>query len=846
MIIEYVRSDGASVQAVVYPHVYTQFVKFKKNIFFFHLFLVSILFLSSDVASKTIWAVNQPNPSLLLNMIQSEPSSARQNPAVNYQTPAADTAKDEDPIVIIGMGIRLSGGVNSPDDFWDALLKGKHGLCEVPGTRYNIDTFYDAHLPHSIRTRKGYYLEQDPTQFDADFFEIKAVEAAGMDPQQRQLLEVTWECLESAGQTGSNDKNVGCYVGVFGNDWLNLDSQDDQAVDRFHISGAGPFALSNRLSYCFDWYGPSITMQTACSSSLIALHDACLALQHRECRSAVVAGVNLILSPTMTIAMSDTNVMSPDGACKTFDQAANGYGRGEGVSVVYIKRLSDAIKDNDCIRAIIRATSTNYNGKTPIPTAPCLPSQESLIKQAYRRAGIQDATQTALFECHGTGTQIGDVVEVTAIARVLAANKETGDSSILSSTKPNFGHTEGASGLTSVIKAILCLEHDTIPPNIFFKTPNERAPFAQANLVVPTRAMPFPKNKQKRVSINCFGVGGSNAHTILDGGDSLKLLQSQTPKGGAVAAGDGDAAAEARYLFVLSAKDNDALEGRIAALTDYVEHTESSLKDIAYTLACRRQHFAQRAFAVAHPRRILARSDFHLLSTRPVQMVWVFTGQGSQWAGMAKQLIETNGEFRADMEALNTALHELDDGPTWNLSDELCKLTEEGSRVNETEMAQPLCTALAIGIVNQLQRWGLRPSSVLGHSSGEMAAAYASGAISSSSAIKIAYYRGIVAKSQEGKGGMTAVGLGAEQVSPFLRNTTVEIACKNSPSSVVISGTADELDAVTKQIKHELPEVFCRKLRVNVAYHSSTLISLLLLFPRLVTHLANIDCPQSI
>lgn len=787
----------------VYPHVYTQF---KNNIPCFSSFP------SSDVASKRF---GQSTPSLL-NMIQSEPSASQKNPAVNNRTPAADTAQDDDPIVIVGMGIRLSGGVSSPDDFWDALLKGKHGLCEVPGTRYNIDTFYDAHLPHSVRTRKGYYLEQDPAQFDAEFFEIKALEASGMDPQQRQLLEVTWECLESAGQTGSNDKDIGCYVGVFGNDWLSLDSQDDQAVDRFHISGAGPFALSNRLSYCFDWHGPSITMQTACSSSLIALHDACLALQNRECRSAVVAGVNLILSPTMTIAMSDTNVMSPDGACKTFDKAANGYGRGEGVSVVYIKRLSDAIKDNDCIRAVIRATSTNYNGKTPIPTAPCLPSQESLIKQAYRRAGIQVATQTALFECHGTGTQVGDIVEVTAIARVLAANKETGDSSILSSTKPNFGHTEGASGLTSVIKAILCLEHDTIPPNIFFKTPNERAPFAEANLVVPTTAMPFPKNKQKRVSINCFGVGGSNAHAIIDGGDSLKLP--------AQIKDDGDDTA-ARYLFVLSAKDNDALEDRIAALTEYIEHTESSLKDIAYTLACRRQHFAQRAFAVAHPKRILARLDFHLLSTRAVQMVWVFTGQGSQWAGMAKQLIETNGEFRADMEALNKALHELDDGPTWNLSDELCKLTEEGSRVNETEMAQPLCTALAIGVVNQLQRWGLRPSSVLGHSSGEMAAAYASGAISSSSAIKIAYYRGTVAKSQEGKGSMTAVGLGAEQVSRFLLNTSVEIACKNSPSSVVISGNADELDAVTKQIKHELPEVFCRKLRVNVPYHSSTLFT---------------------
>ncbi|KAM4058844.1 acyl transferase domain-containing protein [Hirsutella rhossiliensis] len=669
-------------------------------------------------------------------------------------------------------------------------MKKKDGLCEVPGTRYSIDSFYGPGKTQSIKVRRGYFLQDDPALFDADFFSIKPADAERMDPQQRQLLEVTWECIESAGETDARGRAVGCYVGVFGEDWLDLDSKDPQATDRYHVSSTGQFTLANRLSYENDWRGPSMTIQTACSSSLVGLHEASQALLAGECSSAVVAGVNLILSPFMTIGMSDSKVLSPSGVCRTFDEAADGYGRGEGVTVIYIKRLADAIKANDPIRA------------------------ESLIRRAYQRAGIQDISQTAFFECHGTGTRVGDVIEASAIAKLLT-EAGTGAGTVIGSVKPNVGHTEGASGITAVIKSVLCLEHDTIPPNIYFKTPNPKIPFKEANLLVPTEPMRFPRGKSKRVSINCFGVGGSNAHVIIDSATHFSSL----PQTGHLERPTSTFCDGSR-LLLLSAKDPAALDRRLDDLVKYTETRLNVLDDLAYSLCCRRQHFSHRAFAIGHPNRPLAKSEFRKLSVRPIDPIWVFTGQGSQWAAMGKQLLERSKQFREDIQSLDKFLQELPDAPVWRIQAELSK-TATDARIHETDIAQPLCTALAIGLVNQLRRWGLKPSAVVGHSSGEIAAGYASGAISARSAIVLAYYRGIVVKPQEGKGGMISVGMGWQEIMPYLEGAGhVAVACKNSPSSTVLSGDPGELGLVYNRIKDQQAEVVCRKLRLSVAYHS--------------------------
>ncbi|OAA77789.1 Beta-ketoacyl synthase [Akanthomyces lecanii RCEF 1005] len=408
-------------------------------------------------------------------------------------------------IAIVGMATRLCGGITSPEELWKFLMEGKNGLCEIPGTRYNIDSFYGPGKPESVKTRKGYFLQHDPALLDSEFFGIHPIEVEKMDPQQKQLLEVTVECMESAGETELRGSNIGCYVGVFGEDWIGMASQDPQSMDRYHVSSTGLFALANRLSYQFDWHGPSMTIQTACSSSMVSLHEGCQALLRNDCTAAVVAGVNLILNPAMTIGMSDSKVLSADGACKTFDESADGYGRGEGISVVLLKRLKDALRDGDSIRAVIRGTHTNHDGKTTTSFGPDVKGQEDLINTAYLRAGINDIDQTPFFECHGTGTPVGDVVEVSAITRVLRrsslSDHEPKDITVIGSIKPNVGHTEGASGLTSVIKAVLSLEHGTIPPNAFFKAYNSKVSFQEAKLLVPQKAMPFPDGRKKRSPI---------------------------------------------------------------------------------------------------------------------------------------------------------------------------------------------------------------------------------------------------------------------------------------------------------------------------------------------------------
>ncbi|KAH0559953.1 hypothetical protein GP486_003528 [Trichoglossum hirsutum] len=387
-------------------------------------------------------------------------------------SPQCDSTCFSGPVAIVGMAMRLPGNVTTADAFWSLLLQKKSTRCPIPPSRYSTSGFFSSQpKTGTVSAEEGYFLADTDLQcLDTSFFSMSRAEVELLDPQQRQLLEVVWECLENAGETGWRGKEIACFVGVFGEDWQDLHSKDVQEGGMYRVTGIGDFVLANRISYEYDFKGASMTIKTGCSSAMISLHMACRALQNGDCTSAIVGGTNLIMTPTMTIAMDDQHILSRTGSCKSFDAAADGYARGEAINAIYLKRLDDAIRDGDPIRAVIRGTSTNCDGKTPGIVHPSSESHEALIRRAYKAAGLRDIAKTAYVECHGTGTTIGDPLEAQAIANVFGENGV-----YIGSAKPNFGHSEGASGITSIIKATLALENKIIPPNINFSTPNPKS-----------------------------------------------------------------------------------------------------------------------------------------------------------------------------------------------------------------------------------------------------------------------------------------------------------------------------------------------------------------------------------
>ncbi|KAL3454153.1 polyketide synthase [Aspergillus insuetus] len=704
----------------------------------------------------------------------------------------------DEPIAIVGLGMRLPGQVHTVEEFWEMLVSRRDGRCLVPATRYHAESrFSPTKGPVS-----GHFLQEDPAYFDAPFFSMSAQEAAQLDPQQRLLLEVVWECLENAGETNWRGASVGVYVGVFGEDWLELSLKSQQRTNAYQTLATGGFALSNRISYEFDLRGPSMTIQTGCSATMVGLHEACQALRSQHCSAALVAGTNLICTPTMTESLAAAGVLSPGGNCRTFDADANGYARGEAVNAIYIKRLSDALRAGDAVRAVIRSSTVNCDGKTVGMMNPSSEAQEALIRSAYQRAGLLGQYhRTGLFECHGTGTLVGDSMEATAIANVFG---QAGV--IISGVKPNVGHSEGASGLTSVIKAVMVLEHRTIPPNVHY---DRRNPSILPTLQIPTELMAWPADRLLRVSINSFGVGGTNVHAILD--SAAGFLPQQAV---------GSLPDIRSQLVIVSAKTPNALQRRIQSTSDYANSHLDSLANLSYTFGARRVHLPYRGFAIASPHNSLEKSAFETCAPRarsPV-VTFVFTGQGAHWAGMGRELLQTEPHFITAIDEMDKALRQLGKPPPWSLREELSRDPMD-SRISDVELAQPLCTALQIGLCNVLADKNIAPDSVIGHSSGEIAAAYAAGAISASCAIIVAFYRGQLAATQANLGAMAAVSLPEDQAREYLQCGVV-IACFNSPGNVTLSGDKDAMHDVLATIKARSPDTLCRPVKNPVAYHS--------------------------
>ncbi|PYH92913.1 putative polyketide synthase [Aspergillus ellipticus CBS 707.79] len=697
-----------------------------------------------------------------------------------------------DPIAIVGMAMRLPGGVHSGEDLWSMLTDKRSGLCDVPKSRYNIDAFHDSDgKAGTVRMKQAYFLEDvELLQFDNSVFSTSKMELERLDPQQRQFLEVTYECLENAGSTSWHASNIGCYVGMFGEDWLDLNAKEPQHRGGYRVTGYGDFVLGNRVSYEFDLHGPSMTVKTGCSSSLVCLDLACKAIRDGDCDGAVVGGTSLILSPTMTLALSDQGVLSPTGTCQTFDAAADGYARGEAITAIYIKRLSHAMRDDDPIRAIIRGTSVNCDGRTHGMITPSSDSQAAVIRRAYEVTGINDLSQTAVVECHGTGTAVGDPLEAAAVAECFCQKGV-----VITSVKPNVGHSEGAAGVTSLIKAVLALEHRQVPPNINFTTPNPNIPFAECNLRVPVDVEAWPAGRAERVSVNSFGIGGVNAHVVLESARQFGVQQ-----------GSATVPDEGPHLLLFSAHSAASLEGSIESYVEYPQQGKASLRDVAYTLSSRRTHLSHRAYAVTDRVGSLPSFTGSVVKTTP-KIAW-----------MGAQLIDADRIFRNSIHALDQFLQSLPSPPPWTIEAELRK-GPESSRVHRAEMGHPLTIAVQIGLINVLRSWGVTPSLVVGHSAGELAAAFASGAISAEAAIAAATFRGTGNATSSRPGYMAAIGLGREDVVPYLESGVV-IACEDSQLSVTLSGDTPQLEAAVHRMQTRRPDVLARFLRVEKAFHS--------------------------
>ncbi|CAI6338614.1 unnamed protein product [Periconia digitata] len=731
----------------------------------------------------------------------------------NWSDPNTSTRSDPNnmPIAICGMGMRLPGGVHTDSDLYELLIQMKDARSEVPKSRYNIDAYHNAYGKlGTVASRYGYFLDDvDLSKFDTTMFSMTPAEVSRLDPNQRLLLEVAREAFESAGESKFRGEKIGTYTAIYSEDWHELQTRDLNDHGPYMLSGKHDFMLGNRLSYEYDLKGPSMTLKTACSSAGIALHEALQAIRLGDIPSALVAGANLLISPTLSIVMSETLALSPDGSSKTFDAAADGYARAEGISCLYIKRLDHAIRDGNPVRAVIRASACNADGRTNGGLLePNKIAHEALIRQTYANAGL-DLRTTAMVECHGTGTAKGDPLEVAAVASCF------GDHGVyIGSVKPNLGHSEGASAITSIMKAVLSLEQQTILPNIKFVNPNPKIPWAEAKLTVPTSPIAWPKSRCERMSVNSFGIGGSNVHFILD--SARTHVESEE-----VQKSSGHLKKDVRRLLLFSANSQPSLAKSINQCQVYMETHVDDLDSVAYTLANRREHLKLRAFSVTNgttPFEVVNCTESQ--TKRSAKVAFIFTGQGAQWIHMGRELIHDFPSFRESIRSIDEVLQSLDHAPSFSIED-LILHCKDKAVLKSPAISQPLCTALQIAVVQLLKAWGISPEGIVGHSSGEIAAAYTAGALSMREAIVVAYYRGFVfASPVEQRGGMTAVGLGRDVVEPYLVKG-VSIACENSNKSVTISGDLLLLEKCIASIRRSYPDAPIRKLDVEIAYHTN-------------------------
>jgi phthiocerol/phenolphthiocerol synthesis type-I polyketide synthase E len=785
------------------------------------------------------------------------------------EQPDTDPKTTNEPIAIVGMACRFPGDANTPEAFWQLLKRGKNAVTDIPSERWNIDDFYDPSptTPGKMYTRHGCFM-QDISLFDAHFFEISAREALRMEPQQRILLEVAWEALENAGIASSSlaGSRTGVFVGMMNNQeyaQLQISQGDGSHVDDpyFGIGSASSIA-AGRLAYVFDFQGPTLTVDTACSSSLVATHLACQSLRNNDCNLALVGGTSSVLLADTIVNACKMGMLSSDGLCKSFDASADGFVMGEGCGVVVLKRLSAALADGNPILAVIRGSAVNQDGRSNGITAPNQLAQEAVIRSALTNARV-DPLQVSYVEAHGSGTALGDPIEIEALHTVLGPGRTDQQHLMVGSVKTNVGHLTGAAGIAGLIKTVLALQHREIPPHLNLTDLNPHVPWEKRPIIIPTFRTPWTSEQETRIAgVSSFGWSGTNAHLILAEAPTLPNTTTTIHRTGSDPQQENT---HSPYMLVLSAKTETALEKNTDNLIAYLSsHPQVPFADVVYTLQAGRNRLQARRILLCHnredaiaalstrdPKRII--TSIHNSQTaqqRPV--AFLFPGLGERSVQHIQQLYKEEVSFRATVDrccaflqnqlgldlselfsaqALNSASPHATHGETrpvdgseqlmHNLSYLLGRSgapaeQQDWQHYKQTELAQPVMFLLEYALAQVLMQWGVRPQALLGYSLGEYVAACLAGVFSLEDALTLVTRRAQLIQ-QQAPGIMLAVALSEELIQPYL-SAQVSLAVINAPSTCVLSGTATAITLVEQQL--QMHEIAYRRVETTHAFHS--------------------------
>jgi acyl transferase domain-containing protein len=745
--------------------------------------------------------------------------------AANERLEAEERRRTE-PIAVIGMACRFPGDANSPEAYWQLLRDGIDAVSEFPADRHELNEAFDPdpEVPGRTYARHGGFIK-GVEWFDAEFFGVSPREAEVLDPQQRLLLETAWEALERSGLTRERlrGSQTGVFVGITTSDFGRRLARTTEQIDLYYVTGNTLNMSAGRLSYTLGLRGPSLAVDTACSSSLVAVHLACQSLRARDCKLALAAGVNITLTADGFVALSKAGVLSPRGRCRTFDASADGMARAEGCGALMLKRLSDAQADGDEILALVRGSAVNQDGASGGQTVPNGPAQEDVIRQALANAGVEPS-QVDCIEAHGTGTAVGDPIELRALGEVFGHDRPPDRPLLVGAVKANIGHAESAAGVAGIIKAVLCLQHRLIPAQVHFATPSTHVDWDRLPVVVPRRLTPFgAPNKARVFGVSGFGLSGTNAHVVLE--EAPPRAASQTGE----SRDPGSDLLRRASLLVLSAADSEAVADLARRYADLLERDRSlRLDDICFSAATTRDHHAERLAVVASSREsmidalaALQREPLTATGVRgrarsglAAEVAFVFSGQGSQHTGMGRSLYQCEPVFR-------------------RVADECAKIAGrdllfgDADAADDTTNAQPALFALEYGLASLLRSWGIEPAAVVGHSVGEYVAACLAGVFSLEEGLRLVIERGRLMGSLPRDGAMVAVSGPPEAVFAAARARPhhLAVAAVNGPDSTVLSG---DTSALREAVAHLTAlGMTCRPLVVSHAFHSPLMAPML-------------------
>jgi acyl transferase domain-containing protein/NAD(P)-dependent dehydrogenase (short-subunit alcohol dehydrogenase family)/SAM-dependent methyltransferase/acyl carrier protein len=747
---------------------------------------------------------------------------------------AVPAGRHVEPIAIIGMGCRLPGGSTTPERFWELLRDGKDAVTEIPRDRFDIDPYYDPTpgIPGKTHTRYGAFVD-GITEMDPVFSGVAPKNAASIDPQHRLFAAVCWAAIEDAGipPLSLDGTLTGVFVGMWSVEyWHRLASRSIEELDGQMVGGNLHCMASGAISYLLGLRGPSLSLDTACSSSMVAVDLAIQSLRSGASDLAIAGGTNVILGPENYVSFSGMQVLSPDGRCKAFDASADGFGRGEGAGALVLKRLSDALRDGDRVLAVVHGSAVTQDGRTAGIAVPNQEAQEDAARRALAQAGLS-ATDVSFVEAHGTGTPVGDPIEVRAVGNVYGVGRAKDDPVLLGTVKSNIAHLESAAGIASLIKVVLALQNEALPPNLHFERPNPEIPWDTLPVQVVTKLRPWKRGERPRyAAVSSFGVSGTNAHMILGEAPALPRPQPEHPE-------------RPRHLLVLSAKDKEAL-GRTASeyARHFGEHPDLDLGDACFTAATGRSHFRERLAVVGATSEELrerlggfrdgttpAGVSSGKVATRRPSVGFLFTGQGAQYVGMGRGLYKTQPAFRRAMDRCDEILRPI-------MGRSILELVYPAPGVeppiDDTTFAQPALFALEWAVCEMWKSWGIEPDYVIGHSAGEDVAACVAGVFSLEDGLRLIAERGRLMGALPREGKMVAVMTSEERVraavAPFSRD--VSIATLNGPENVVISGRTEAVEKIARAFEAEGVET--RPLKVSHAFHSPLMDPMLEEFDR--------------